>query len=238
LSKNDEGPTVDSTLYKSLVGSLLYLTTTRPHIMYATNLVSRFKESPKDSHWKMAKQILRYVARTLNFGLWYTKSDSNQLFGYTDNDFPGSLDDSKSTSGHVFLLGMNLISWASKKQPIVSISSAEAEYVAATSTSCQAVWLRRILKDMSHTENDPTPLFYDNTLAIYLSKNHVFHKKIKHIDSHFHFIRKLINNGDIVLQFCVSRDQLADIFTKPLGKSIFDFRRQHLGIISVDVCNC
>jgi hypothetical protein len=238
LSKNDEGPTVDSTLYKSLVGSLLYLTATRPDIMYAASLVSRFMESPKDSHWKMAKRILRYVAGTLNFGLWYTKSDSNQLSGYTDSDFAGSLDDRKSTSGHVFQLGTNLISWASKKQPIVSISSAEAEYVAATSASCQAVWLRRILKDMSHTEKDPTPIFCDNTSAIALSKNHVFHKKSKHIDTRFHFIRELVNNGDIALQFCGSRDQLADIFTKPLGKSVFDFQRQHLGIISADVCNC
>ena len=112
LSKNDEGPTVDSTLYKILVGSFLYLTATMPGIMYAAGLVSRFMESPKDSHWKMAKQILRYVAETLNFGLLYTKSHSNQLSGYTDSDFVGSLDDRKSTSGHVFHLGMNLISWA------------------------------------------------------------------------------------------------------------------------------
>ena len=94
---------------------------------------------------------MRYVTGTLNFGLWYTKSDSNQLSGYTDNDFAGILDDRKSASGHVFRLGSNLISWASKKKPIVSISSAKVEYVVATSASCQAVWLRRILNDMSHT---------------------------------------------------------------------------------------
>jgi hypothetical protein len=238
LSKTDEGPILDSTLYKSLVGSLLYLTTTRPDIMYAASLVSRFMESPKDSHWKMEKQILRYVAGTINFGLWYTKSDSNQLFGYTDSDFVGSLDDRKNTSGYVFQLGTNLISWASQKQPIVSISSAEAEYVVVTSASCQAVWLRRILTDMSHTENDPTPIFCDNTSTIALSKNHVFHKKSKHIDTHFHFIRELVNNGDIALKFCGSQDQLVDIFTKPLGKSFFYFQRQHLGIISADDCNC
>jgi hypothetical protein len=99
------------------------------------------------------------------------------------------------------------------------------------------MWLRRILKDMSHTENDPTPIFTDNTSAIALSKNDVFHKKNKHIDTCFHFIRELVNNGDIVLQLCGSRDQLVDIFTKPLGKSDFDFQRQHIGIISADVCN-
>jgi hypothetical protein len=126
---------------------------------------------------------LRYVARTINFGLWYTKSDSNQISGYIDSDFAGSLDDRKSTSGCVFQLGTNLISWASKKQPVVSISSVEAEYVAATSASCQAVWLRRLLKDMSQTKKDPTPIFCDNTSTIALSKNHVFHKKSKHIDT-------------------------------------------------------
>ena len=98
--------------------------------------------------------------------------------------------------------------------------------------------MRRILKDMSHTENDPTPSFCDNTSTIALSKNHVFNKKSKHIDTRFHFIRELVNNGDIALQLCGSRDQLVDIFTKPLGKSVFDFQRQHLGIISADVCNC
>jgi hypothetical protein len=206
--------------------------------MYAASFVSRFMESPKDSHWKMEKRIMRYVAGTLNFGLWYTQSDDNHLSGYTENDFAGSVDDRKSTSGRAFHLGTNLISWASKKQPIVSISSAEAEYVVATSASCQAVWLRRILNDMSHTEKAPTPIFCDNTSAIALSKNHVFHKKSKLIDTRFHFIHELVNNGDIALQFCGSRDQLSDIFTKPLGKSVFDFQRQHLGIISADVCNC
>jgi hypothetical protein len=161
LSKKDEGPTVDPTLYKILVGSLLYLIATKPDIMYVASLVFRFMESPKNSHRKMVKQIMRYVAGTLKFGLWYTKSDSNQLSGYTDSDFAGSLDDRKSTSEHVLHLGMNLNSWTSKKQPIVSISSTEAEYVAATLASSQAMWLRRILKDMSHTEKDPTPIFCD-----------------------------------------------------------------------------
>jgi hypothetical protein len=152
----------------------------------------------------MAKRILRYVAGTLNFGLWYTKSNNNHLSGYTNSDFAGNLDDRKRTPGHIFHLGTNLISWASKKKPIVSISYAEAKYVTATSASYQTVWLRRILKDMSHTEKDPTPIFYDNTSAIALSKHHVFHKKRKYIDTRFHFICELVNNGDITLQFCGS----------------------------------
>ena len=154
-----------------MVGSLMYLTETRPDLMYAISLISRFMESPKDSHWKVGKRILRYVAGTLGYGLWYT------LTGYTNSDFAGILDDRKSTYGHAFHLGTNLISWASQKQPIVSMSSAEAEYVAPTIAACHVVWLRRLLKDMGHTAKDPTSIFCDNSSAIQLSKHNVIHIK-------------------------------------------------------------
>jgi hypothetical protein len=145
--------------------------------MYAIGSISRFMESPKDSHWKMEKRIMRYVDGTLNFGLWYTQFVDNHLFVYTNNDFAGILDDRNSTSGYDFHLGMNLISWASKKYPIISICSAEAEYVIATLASCEIVWLGILLNDMSHTEKDPTPIFCDNTSTIFLSKNQVFTRK-------------------------------------------------------------
>jgi hypothetical protein len=237
LSKQDEGTTIDYTLYKRLVGSLMYLTTTRPYIMYAVSLISRFMENPKISHWKVGKRILRYIAGTTDYGIWYSNSEDDSLVGYTDSDFAGSIDDRKSTSGYAFLLGTGLISWASKKQPIVTISSVEAEYVATTSTSCHAVWLRRILSDLTHEEKEPTPIFCDNSSTIALSKNHVFHRKSKHIDTHYHFIHELVNDGSIMLQFCGSKEQLADIFTKPLGRNTFEFQRQHLGIVCADFCN-
>jgi hypothetical protein len=140
----------------------------------------------KDSHWKMEKMILRYVVGTLNFGLWYT--ESKIIIVTLTMILQDSLDDRKSHLRACFSPKHNLISWESKKKPIVSISSAEAEYVAATSASYQAVWLRRLLNDMSHTENEPTPIFCDNTSTIALSKHHVFHKKSKHIDTLYHFI--------------------------------------------------
>ena len=111
-------------------------------------------ESPKDSHWKVGKRILRYVAATLGYGLWYTHTPDITLTGYTDNDFAGILDDRKITSSYAFHLSTNLISWASQKQPIVSMSSAEAENVAATTAACHAVRLRRLLKDMGHTAKE------------------------------------------------------------------------------------
>ena len=111
------------------------------------------------------------------------------------------------------------------------------EYVAANSKACQAVWLRRLLKNISNIEKEPTPIYCDNNLAISLSKNHLFHKKSKHIDTRFHFIHELVNDGDITLSFCGSKDQLADIFTKPLGKNVFEFQREKLGIVSASTCN-
>jgi hypothetical protein len=229
LSKEDLGSVISCTLYKQLVGSLMYLTTTRPHITYATSFISRFMESPKDSHWKVGKRILIYIAGTTTYGLWYIASADSMLTGYTDT---GSIDDIKITSGYAFLFGKNLISWASKKQPIVSISSSEEEYVAETTAACHAVWLKRILMDFGYTTKEPISIFCDNNSVISLSKNNVFHHKRKHIDTRFHFIRELIKNGDIFLNFCGSKAQLADIFTKPLGRDIFQFQRQSLGIIN------
>jgi len=153
--------------------------------------------------------------------LCYTDSKNCSLLGYIDNDYEGSLDDYKSTSGYAFDLGTNLISWEFKKQSIVSIYSAEAKYVAANSTTCQVVWLGRLLKYISNIQKEPTPIYCDNNSTISLSKSHVFHNKRKHIDTRFHFIRELHNDDGIVISFCGSKDKLANIFTKTLGKNVF-----------------
>ena len=126
LSKNDSSKDFDPSLYKSIVGSLMYLTTTRPDIMHVVSLISRFMEKPKEAHWQAAKRILRYVKGTKRFGILYTASENSELVGYTDNDWDGSVDDQKSTSGYVFHMGSGAISWASKKQPIVALSTTEA----------------------------------------------------------------------------------------------------------------
>lgn len=139
LSKDDRGSNVDPTLFKRLVGSLMYLTATRPDIIYGVSLISIIMETPKDTHWKAGKRILRYVSGTRNFGIKYSSSDEFKLIGYTDSDCASSIDDRKSTSGYVFNFGTGVVSWSSKKQPIVYLSSTEAEYVAATNVACQAV---------------------------------------------------------------------------------------------------
>ena len=121
-----------------------------------------------------------------------------------------------------------VISWDSKKQPIVTLSSAKSEYVAATSAACQVAWMRRVLKDLSQNHQEPTTIFCNNNSAIALSKNHVFHKRTKHMDIRFHFIRELVNNKETCLEFCKFKDQLADIFTKPLENDTIQYLCSYL----------
>eukprot|EP00253_Pinus_taeda_P031401 PITA_31401 len=230
LSKEDNSKDFDPELYKSIFGSLMYLTATRHDIMHDVSLFSRFMERPKETHWQAAKRILRYVNGTKGFGILYSSFQSFMLTSYTESDWAGSFDDRKSTLGYVFHMGSGAISWASKKQPVVSLSTVEAEYVAATAATCQAVWLRRVLRDLCHEQENGTTIYCDNNSAIALSKNSVFHKRKKHIDTKFHFIRELVNNAEIVLQHYKTEDQLADILTKPLTKKSFDHFRKCLGM--------
>eukprot|EP00253_Pinus_taeda_P033015 PITA_33015 len=231
LSKEDNSKDFDPSLYKSIVGSLMYLTAIRPDIMFAVSLISRFMERPKEAHWQASKRILRYVKGTKILGILYTLSECSDLVGYTDSDWAGSIDDRKSTSGYVFHMGSGTISWASKKQSIVALSTVEVEYVAATAAACQAVWMRRMLRSLGREKIKETVIFCDNSSVIALSKNFVFHKRTKHIDTRFHYIRELVSNGEIVLQHFRTQEQVADILTKLLDQKSFEFLRKCLGMV-------
>ncbi|KAJ3701279.1 hypothetical protein LUZ61_004984 [Rhynchospora tenuis] len=230
LSRYDDGKAVDATQYRSLVGSLRYLMCTRPDIAYGVGLVSRYMEEPKTSHWKAIKRILRYVKGTLSHGLFYSYTDEFDLVGYTDSDWCGDIDDRKSTAGFVFYMGDTTFTWVSKKQPIVTLSTCEAEYVAASSCVCHAIWLRKLLKDMNFARDQPTEIRVDNKSAIELAKNPVHHERSKHIDIRFHFIREHVKDGDVELTHVASREQVADIFTKPLGVELFNRFKKMLGM--------
>ncbi|XP_058743191.1 uncharacterized mitochondrial protein AtMg00810-like [Vicia villosa] len=156
LLKEDKGVKVDTTLFKQLVGGLMYLTATRPDIAYSVSLISRFMEEPKKSHFLAAKRILRYLQGTQNLGIFYKVGGNEELIAYTDSDYAGDLDDRKSTSGYAFLLGGGVISWVSKKQPVVSLSTTKEEFIAVALCACQCVWLRRILKHLSHCQEGAT----------------------------------------------------------------------------------
>ena len=147
LSKFDDGEKVDSTLFKSLVGSLRYLTCTRLYILFQVGVVSCFMEATTSTHLKVSKRILHYLKGTIDLGIFYSSSDNFNLVWYCDSDYAGDVYDTKNTSGFMFFLGDCVISWSSKKQSIVTLSTCEAGYVAATSCTCHAIWLRRLLKN-------------------------------------------------------------------------------------------
>ena len=202
--------------------------------MYAVSLISRFMENPTTMHLLGAKRILRYLQGTKDFGLFFKRDSKSDLIGLTDSDYAGDLDGRRSTSGYVFMLGTGAGSWCSKKQPIVTLSSTEAEFVAATACACQAIWLRRILKEMQFKLSNATTIFCDNNSTIKLSKNPVLHGRSKHIDVKYYFLRDLCKDGAIELKYCRSGDQLADIFTKPLRLLPFQNLRRLMGIGTMD----
>jgi hypothetical protein len=152
------------------------------------------------------------------------------LYGFSDSDWAGSLDDMRSTSGYCFNLGSGVFSWCSKKQEIVAQSTAEAEFIAATAAVNQALWLKKILSDLSMEEREPTEISVDNQAAIAISHNPVFHGKTKHFNIKLYFLREVQKNGDIKLIYCKSEDQLGDLFTKPLPVSRFEYLRKMLGV--------
>ncbi|KAL5724118.1 hypothetical protein ACHQM5_007419 [Ranunculus cassubicifolius] len=234
LMKTSGGQLVDSTLYKQIVGSLMYLTTTRPDIMYAVSLISRYMDCPTAMHLHAAKRILRYLQGTKHFGILYQRGTKAELVGYTDSDYAGDPDDRKRTSGYVFMLGEAVVSWSSKKQPLVTLSTTEAEFVAAASCACQAIWLRRVLTELFCCPQGPTLIYCDNSSAIKLTRNPVLHGRSKHIDVRYHFLRDLNNEGVIDVVYCPTGDQIADIFTKPLKPPQFAKLRALLGVRSVD----
>ncbi|XP_073049031.1 secreted RxLR effector protein 161-like [Primulina eburnea] len=147
LSKDVAAEDVDNTLYRSIIGSLLYLTVSRPDLMFSVCLCARYQSNPKISHLKAVKRILRYVAGTINLGLWYTHETNSNLVGFSDADWAGDIDDRKSTSGGCFYLGNNLISWHSRKQNCVSLSTAESEYVAVGNACTQFLWMNQMIVD-------------------------------------------------------------------------------------------
>uniref|UniRef100_A0A151UDF9 Retrovirus-related Pol polyprotein from transposon TNT 1-94 n=1 Tax=Cajanus cajan TaxID=3821 RepID=A0A151UDF9_CAJCA len=233
LSRNDEGEAIDSTMFKQLIGSLMYLNATRPDIMFSVSVVSRFMENPKETHYVAAKRILRYLRGTTDLGIHYKRQGKTDLTSYCDSDYAGDQDDRKSTSGYVFLLSSGAISWSSRKQPIVTLSTTEAEFVAAAYCVCQGIWIKRILEELGVKLEESLSILCDNSSAIKLSKNPVMHGRSKHIDVRFLFLRNLCKEGIIELKYCTTEEQLADVLTKALKKESFMRIRSNLGMCSL-----
>ncbi|CAL9011462.1 unnamed protein product, partial [Prunus brigantina] len=180
-----DGDSVDQKSYRSMIGSLLYLTPSRPDIAFNVGICARFQANPKESHHKAVKRIIKYVNSTTDFGLWYSKQDNTALLGYCDSDYAGCVDDRKSTSGGCFFVGQNLVSWLSKKQTSVALSSTESEYIAAGNCCTQLIWMKQMLRDYGIIE-DTFIVYCDNISALCLAKNPIQHTRTKHIDIRHH----------------------------------------------------
>jgi hypothetical protein len=239
LSKKIDSPLVIATEYRSMVGSLRYVVNTRPDIAYALGFVGRFLEEPHEDHSAAVKHILRYVSETHDHGLIYRRKEkgggTTQLIGFSDSDFAGDVDDWKSTTGVLFCSGQSPITWQSNKQKVVALSSCEAEYIAAGSAACQGVWLARLLKELLGSESRAPVLKVDNKSAIDLSKNPVHHDRSKHIEVKYHFIRECVEGGKIIIEQIPTKDQLADIMTKSLGRVLFQELRDRIGIVNIKI---
>ncbi|PRQ45106.1 putative RNA-directed DNA polymerase [Rosa chinensis] len=219
VGKDKAGVKIDETYFKQIVGSLMYITATRPDLMFVVSLISRYMARPTQLQLQIAKRALRYLKGTVDYGICYKKGGNKKLVGFTDSDYAGDLEDRKSTFGYVFMLSGGAVAWSSKKQPIVTLSTTEAEFVAAAACACQAVWMRRILDKLSHSQDSCTTVMCDNSSTIKLSKNPVMHGRSKHIDVRFHFLRDLTRDGVIELVHCGTSDQAADLLTNKAAQT-------------------
>jgi len=236
MNADEAGNQVDSTKYRRLISSLLYLTASRPNIQFRVGLCFRFQSNPKESHIKAAKRILKYMKGTTNVGLWYPNESNIVLSGFSDSNYAGCKLDRKSTSDTCHLLGSSLISWNSKKHACVALSTNEAKYIAVGHACAQSIWLKHQLMDYG-VKLEKVPLYCDNTSAINLTKNPIQHSKTKHIEIRHHFIRDHIQKVDIEIMFVKTENQLADLFTKPLARDRFNKLRTELGVLDMkNIC--
>ncbi|KAK1424228.1 hypothetical protein QVD17_19549 [Tagetes erecta] len=233
IQPDSKGKSVDQTLYRSMIGSLMYLTASRPDIMYAVCVCARYQSDPKESHLVAVKRIFRYLKGKPNLGLWYPYEGNFELYSYSDSDFGGCALDRKSTTGGCQFLGPRLVSWQCKKQTNVSVSTAEAEYIAASAGCSQVLWLQNQLLDYGFNFLK-TPIYIDNTAAMFITANPVQHSKTKHIEIRYHFLRDNSEKGLIILIKVYTDKQLADLFTKSFLSERFEFLIQSVGLINHD----
>ena len=217
----------DTTMYRQLVGSLIYLTLTRPDISFVVDVVSMYVQSPKKPHLEAVRIILRYVKSTVDHGIFYKKGGECKMIGYCDANYARDHDTRRSTTGYIFILGSGAVLWCSKRQPIVSLSTTEAEHRVAAMAAQECMWLVQLMKDLHQPVKGAVPLYCDNKSAIQLAENPIFHARTKHVEVHYHFLREKVLNGEIYMKQINTNEQIVDIFTKGLSNIKFsEFQRQ------------
>ncbi|XP_019150243.1 PREDICTED: uncharacterized protein LOC109147061 [Ipomoea nil] len=198
----------------------------------AVNRLCQFMRTPTDEHWAMLKRVLRYVKGTLTHGLRLSASSSSDVHAYSDSDWAGCPMDRKSTSGYAVFLGSNLVSWVSRKQRTVARSSTEAEYKGLADVAAEVTWVMSLLRELGLNSGNPATLWCDNLGATYMCANPVFHARTKHVEIDYHFVRDKVSTGEFLVNFVSTKDQLADIFTKPLASARFSSLRENLNVVS------
>jgi hypothetical protein len=234
LLSDTSSETVDATMYRQMIGSLMYLTNTRPDICFSMNTLSQYMVEPRRVHLIIEKHVLRYLKGTVDYGLRYTSDREIRLQGYANSDWVGSVANQKSTSRCCFNLGLAMISWLSKKQTSVALTTAKAEYITACSASSEAMWLRNLLAGLFDLKLEVTCISCDNQSCIKLSENPVFHDKSKHIKIKYHCIRDMVQKGVVTLQYIATNEQIVDVLTKPLSKIKFEYFIYKLGVVHKD----
>ena len=216
--------------YRQAVGSLLWLAGgTRPDISYAVSQVAKFSSNPGIKHWKAIVKIFRYLQGTINLGIQFSlstvlnKDVNGVITGYVDSDHGRCVDTRRSVTGYLFIMSNGPISWQSKQQTSVALSSMEAEYMALSAATQEAIWLRMILTDFDNNFNDSIVIYEDNQSCIDYSNNPVQFKRTKHIDQRYHFVKDQVLLRTILIKKIPTKDNLADVFTKPLEVSQFHY---------------
>jgi hypothetical protein len=231
---DDEETTMDRSLYQSAVGSLMYLmVSTRPDIAYSVGAVSQFMANPMEDHYMVVKRIFRYLQGTAAVCL---ELGGEQLLveGFSDADWAACEESRKSTTGYVFKVGVGAVSWASKRQPTVALSTTEAEYMALSAAAREAVWMQRLFMELRFDAADSITINVDNQSCISLAKNPSFHARTKHIDIRHHFVREKVESGVVDLVFCPTKEMVADVLTKALPKEQHDWCARNMGLRKID----
>ena len=231
--RKDKGAAFENpSLYRSIVGSLQYVLLTRPDLAFTVNKLSHFLSAPTILHWQAYKRVLRYLQSTADYGLQFFNYGSLTLIAYSDADWGSVPDDRRSVGGYYVFLGSNLISWSSKKQPIVSKSSSESEYLALALATLKVLWITYLFQELKISFDQIPLLHFDNKSVEALASNPKYHAHTKHIELDIHFLREHIAQQLLSITYVPSSEQLADVLTKPLCFDQFAYLHSKLNVHS------
>ncbi|RDX85720.1 hypothetical protein CR513_33050, partial [Mucuna pruriens] len=231
-SSEEERMEMSRVPYASAVGSLMYaMICTRPDFAQAVGVVSKFMGNPGGEHWNAIKRILRYIKGTSGVALCYGGSEL-LVRGYVDSDFAGDVDKRKSTTGYVFTIAGGAVSWLSKLQDVIALSTTEAEYMAATQACKEAIWIKKVMEELGHKQQQIV-VYCDSQSALHIARNPAFHSRTKHIAIRYHFVREVVEEGSVDMQKIHTDENLADVMTKSINTNNFIWFRSSYGLLEM-----